>query len=311
MKQAKGHETLTDRESMQIQWYPGHMAKARRMLTEHLKMIDVVVELVDARAPAATRNPDFDALFATKSRVVLLNKADIADAAANKAWIAYFAGNGVFAAEINATAKNAQKTAAGLIARAARPKTEAWKARGVNKVVRCMVVGIPNVGKSTLINCMAGVHRAQVGDRPGVTKGKQWVRISPYLELMDTPGLLWPKLENPLHALHLACLGSINDEIMDAERLAAELLSELMIHCPDAVCARYGTQLQHAPQSELLAAVAKKRGFLLRGGELDTERAARVVLDEYRGGRIARITLERPESAEQTVDSADGGEYGT
>ncbi len=295
---------MTDRESMHIQWYPGHMTKARRMLTEHLKLIDVVVELVDARAPAATRNPDFDALFATKARVVLLNKADLADAAATKAWIAYFAEHGIFAAEIKATAKSAQKTAAALIAHAARPKTEAWRARGVNRVVRCMVVGIPNVGKSTLINCMAGIHRAQVGDRPGVTKGKQWVRISPYLELMDTPGLLWPRLENPQHALHLAFLGSINDEIMDAERLAAELLCELMIHCPDAVCARYGVQLQHAPQNGLLAAVAKKRGFLMRGGEPDTERAARIVLDEYRGGKIARATLERPAGATKTEDAA-------
>ena len=285
---------MANNETMDIQWYPGHMAKARRMLAENLKLIDVVVEIVDARAPAATRNPDFDALFSDKARVVLLNKADLADAGATRAWIAHYAGSGIVAAEINATSKGAQKTASALIERAAKSKIEAWKAKGVHKVVRCMVVGIPNVGKSTLINRMAGERRAQVGDKPGVTKSKQWVRVTPYLELMDTPGLLWPKLEDALHALHLAFIGSINDEIMDAERLAGALLQALMTLCPEAVTARYGAMPESAEPNGLLEAVAKKRGFLLRGGEPDTLRAARIVLDEYRAGKIARVTLERP-----------------
>ena len=274
------------------------MAKARRMLNENLKLIDVVVELVDARAPAATRNPDFDALFANKQRLVLLNKADLADAAATKAWVAAYARVGVDAAGINASSAQAKKTAAALIERAAKPKVDAWKAKGVNKVVRCMVVGIPNVGKSTLINRVAGVSRAQVGDKPGVTKGKQWVRITPYLELMDTPGLLWPKLENSEYAQHLAYLGSINDEIMDTERLATALLRKLLALAPDAVTARYSKVDTRLDDAALLDAVAASRGFVLRAGQLDTGRAARIVLDEYRGGKIARVTLEQPEEAE-------------
>ncbi len=285
-----------DKDAMQIQWYPGHMAKARRMLMENLKLIDVVVELIDARAPAATRNPDFDGLFANKARVVLLNKADLADPTATKTWVASFTGRGMAAAGIDATAKSAKKTVTALIEQAAKPKVDAWKAKGVNKVVRCMVVGIPNVGKSTLINRVAGVNRAQVGDRPGVTKGKQWVRITPYLELMDTPGLLWPKLENPEYAKHLAFLGSINDEIMDTEALAAALLTQLLQLCPEAVCQRYGTLTPDMDAQALLEAVATGRSFLLRGGEPDIQRAARILLDEYRGGRIARASLEQPET---------------
>ena len=197
--------------------------------------------------------------------------------------------------DINATNKSAAKATAALIARAAGEKVAAMQAKGVNKIVRCMIVGIPNVGKSTLINRLAGERRAQVGDRPGVTKGKQWVRVTPYLELMDTPGLLWPKLGDERYARHLAYLGSINDEIMDVERLATELLFELMRLCPGAVTARYARVLSDTPKTELLSAVARSRGCIVRGGEPDTERAARIVLDEYRGGRIARVTLELPE----------------
>lgn len=292
-----------DNDSMLIQWYPGHMAKARRMLAEHLQLIDVVVELIDARAPAATRNPDLDELAANKARVVLLNKADLAEASVTKEWTTFFAGKGFFVGEANATSKSAAKTVTALIEQAARPKVEAWKAKGVKKIVRCMVVGIPNVGKSTLINHMAGVNRAQVGDKPGVTKGKQWVRISPYLELMDTPGLLWPKLANQEHALHLAFIGSVNDETMDVERLAGLLLNQLLTLCPAGVEGRYGTLPEERVPHALLSAIAIKRGFLLKGGEPDTQRAARIVLDEYRGGKIARVTLERPEQGMDAPES--------
>ena len=284
-------------EGMRIQWYPGHMAKARRMLAEHLKLIDVVVELVDARAPLATRNPDFDDLFSSKARVVLLNKADMADPAVNKRWIQYYRARGIDAAEIVATGKPAAKAAAALIERAAKPKVEAMRKKGVNKVVRCMVVGIPNVGKSTLINRLAGVNRAQVGDKPGVTKGKQWVHITPYLELMDTPGLLWPKLESERLSKHLAYIGSVNDEIMDIERLATELISELVALCPEAVTARYACVLPETEKAQLLTRVAESRHFVVKGGEPDTERAARIVLDEYRAGRIVRVSLETPPEA--------------
>ena len=280
---------------MQIQWYPGHMAKARRMLEENLKLIDVVVELVDARAPLATRNPDFDALFSQKSRVILLNKSDLASAEQTKKWIEYYKAQNINAIAFVYTSSAKRKTAVSLIETAAADKVAKMKEKGVIKTVRAMVVGIPNVGKSTFINRIAGETKAKVGDKPGVTKGKQWVKVSPYLELMDTPGLLWPKLENEALAKHLAYIGSINDDIMDAERLAADMLCELMAICPDALKERYKKIEDGMAAHELLEAVARSRGFILQGGVMDTERAARIVLDEFRAGRIAKITLESPD----------------
>lgn len=279
-----------------INWYPGHMAKTRRMLQENLRLIDVVVEVIDARAPLASRNPDFDDLFSNKARVVLLNKSDLADANITKRWIAFYNRLGITAAGVSATGGAAKKTVVSLIEQAAKPRVDAMKQKGVNKVVRCMIVGIPNVGKSTLINRIAGVNRAEVGDRPGVTRGKQWVKITPYLELMDTPGMLWPKLEDQKLAEHLAFLGSIRDEIMDSESLALDLLAELRDVAPARLTERYGKLTAETPRIELLDAVCRSRGFLLKGGALDTERAARVALDEFRAGKIARITLERPEA---------------
>jgi ribosome biogenesis GTPase A len=279
-----------------INWYPGHMAKTRRMLQENLKMIDVVVEILDARAPKASRNPDFDDLFAGKARVVLLNKSDLADSNATKRWISSYAKKGIEAAGVSATGGAAKKTAVALIEKAAKPRVDAMKAKGVNKTVRCMIVGIPNVGKSTLINRIAGQNRAEVGDRPGVTRGKQWVKISPYLELMDTPGMLWPKLEDQELAKHLAYLGSIRDEIMDSEELALDLLALLQTMTPGQLTERYGKLASDTPKAGLLEAVCSSRGFLLRGGELDTERASHVVLDEFRAGKVARVTLEQPET---------------
>lgn len=281
-----------------INWYPGHMTKTRRMLQENLKMIDVVVEILDARAPLASRNPDFDDLFAGKSRVVLLNKSDLADSNATKRWITFYNRRGIEAAGISATGGSAKKVAVSLIEKSAKPRVDAMKAKGVNKVVRCMIVGIPNVGKSTLINRIAGQNRAEVGDRPGVTRGKQWVKITPYLELMDTPGMLWPKLEDQELAKHLAYLGSIKDEVMDSEELALDLLALLQAVSPAQVTERYGKLTPETPKADLLKAVCLSRGFLLRGGELDTERAAHVTLDEFRAGKVARVTLEQPESAQ-------------
>ena len=282
---------------MDIQWYPGHMAKARRMLSENLKLIDVVVELLDARAPMASRNPDFLDLFSGKTRLVLLNKSDLASAAATRAWVGEYASKGIVAAGIDSRDRNVKKTVGAMISRAAQDKVAKWEAKGVQRVVRCMVVGIPNVGKSTLINRMAGENKAATGDRPGVTKSKQWVKITPYLELMDTPGLLWPKLEDQTYAKHLAYLGSINDEIMDMEHLAESLLTDLERLAPEAVSARYPTLHQGDPASAfpLLTGLCKGRGFLLKGGEWDTERGARIVLDEFRAGKTGRITLELPE----------------
>ena len=281
-----------------INWYPGHMTKTRRMLQENLKMIDVVVEVLDARAPLASRNPDFDDLFAGKSRVVLLNKSDLADSNATKRWITYYNRKGIEAAGISAPGGSAKKIAVALIEKAAKPRVDAMKLKGINKVVRCMIVGIPNVGKSTLINRIAGQNRAEVGDRPGVTRGKQWVKITPYLELMDTPGMLWPKLEDQELAKHLAYLGSIKDEVMDSEELALDLLTQLQAMSPSQVAERYSKLTAETPKEDLLKAVCLSRGFLLRGGELDTERAAHVSLDEFRAGKVARVTLEQPEAAQ-------------
>ena len=280
-----------------INWYPGHMTKTRRMLQENLKMIDVVVEILDARAPLASRNPDFEDLFAGKSRVVLLNKSDLADSNATKRWISYYNKRGIEAAGISATGGSAKKVAVALIEQAAKAKVDALKQKGINKVVRAMIVGIPNVGKSTLINRIAGQNRAEVGDKPGVTRGKQWVKVTPYLELMDTPGMLWPKLEDQELAKHLAFLGSIKDEVMDSEELALDLLAQLQAISPAQLGERYSKLTPETPKEDLLKAVCLSRGFLLRGGELDSERASHVVLDEFRAGKVARVTLEQPEAA--------------
>jgi len=280
---------------MQIQWYPGHMTRARRMMAENLKLIDVVVELVDARAPMATRNPGFDDLFEKKARALILNKCDLADPQATSEWVSWFKARGVNALTMTATESGGKKKAMELIERAARPTVEKFKAKGVNKTVRVMVAGIPNVGKSTLINKLAGSATAQTGDKPGVTRGKQWVKINPYLELMDTPGLLWPKFDDERTALRLAYLGSIRDEIMDLEKLSVSLLEELKALCPEALLQRYKKLDLSAQGEELLTGVCKSRGFILAGGRYDTERGANAVLDDFRSGRIARITLERPE----------------
>lgn len=287
------------RAATQINWYPGHMAKARRMLQENIKLIDVVVEVLDARAPLATRNPDFDDLFRNKMRVVLLNKADLADPASNKRWLRYFRSQNIAASEIVSTTNNGKQQAVRLIEEAVREKVEQLKQKGIQKTVRVLVVGIPNVGKSTFINRIAGSHRAETGDRPGVTKGKQWVRVTPYLELLDSPGLLWPKLDDQTQAMHLAFIGSINDQILDIEELAWNLLRTLRALAPRELTERYTKLTADTPEEELLDMVAKSRGFILCGGVYDTERAARIVLDEYRGGKIAKVTLEQPMQEEE------------
>jgi len=285
-------------EGNRINWYPGHMAKARRMLEDNLKLIDVVIELVDARAPLASRNPDFDALFQGKTRVLLLNKSDLGDPATVKRWVAYYKRQGIEAAEIVSSAQNAKTQAIRLIEKATAQRVQQFREKGVEKTVRALIAGIPNVGKSTLINRIAGSNRAQTGDKPGVTKGKQWVKITPHLELLDSPGLLWPKLGDECLASHLAFLGSINDEILNVEDLAERLLSELRTLAPKALFERYKKLSEDVPEGALLEAVAKSRGFILKGGVYDIERAARIVLDEFRAGKIARVTLEQPPKEE-------------
>ena len=288
-----------------INWYPGHMAKARRELSESLRLIDVVVEIVDARAPLASRNPDFDDLFASKSRVVLLNKSDLANPAASKIWMKAYREAGIPAGEIVSTSNSGKALAVRLIEEAAHDEVERMKSKGVSKTVRALVVGIPNVGKSTFINRIAGETRTKVGDKPGVTKGKQWVKITPYLELMDSPGLLWPKLEDQKMARHLAYLGSIRDDILEIEELSLNLLGELRTICPEELYSRFKKMNENTPEQELLEAVAKSRGFILKGGVYDTERAAKVVLDEFRSGKIGRVTLELPPKPEQAATASE------
>lgn len=288
-----------EERNRQINWYPGHMAKAKRMLEDSLKLIDVVIELVDARAPEASRNPDFDALFRRKARVLLMNKSDLSDPATNKRWIGYYKRMGVEAAEIVSTGANARQQVIRLIERAVQARVQKLSEKGVQKTVRALIAGIPNVGKSTLINRIAGEKRAQTGDKPGVTKGKQWVKVTPHLELLDSPGLLWPKLGDDTLAGHLAYIGSINDEILNIEELANDLLCELRRLKPDALSERYKKIEADTPDAALLEAVAKSRGFIQKGGVYDTERAARIVLDEFRAGRIARVSLEQPPKEEQ------------
>lgn len=299
-----------EESSLDIQWYPGHMAKARRMLAESVKLVDVVIEMVDARAPASTRNPDFDDLFGTKPRVVVLNKADLADPEATRAWIRAYRARGWDAISFSANAGKGVKEAVSLVERAARPVVERMKAKGVNKTVRAMIVGIPNVGKSTFINRLRGSAAAKAGNRPGVTRGKQWIVVGPYLEFLDTPGMLWPKFEDKEAARRLAFLGSIRGEIMDNERLSAELLEFLRDRAPEGAKARLKIDMNGEKSGEqLLEEACRRRGWLLPGARPDTERASALILDEFRSGKMGRLTLEAPVQTPEGEDE-NGREMG-
>ena len=299
-----------EESSLDIQWYPGHMAKARRMLAESVKLVDVVIEMVDARAPASTRNPDFDDLFGAKPRVVVLNKADLADPEATRAWIRAYRARGWDAISFSANAGKGVKEAVSLVERAARPVVERMKAKGVNKTVRAMIVGIPNVGKSTFINRLRGSAAAKAGNRPGVTRGKQWIVVGPYREFLDTPGMLWPKFEDKEAARRLAFLGSIRGEIMDNERLSAELLEFLRDRAPEGAKARLKIDMDGEKSGEqLLEEACRRRGWLLPGARPDTERASALILDEFRSGKMGRLTLEIPVQAPEGEDE-NGRETG-
>lgn len=281
---------------MELQWYPGHMAKTRRLIAENLKLIDVVVEIIDARVPFSSRNPDFDDLIATKPRIVIMNKADLADEKESAKWEAWYKKNGVGIIVANSlTGKGVDKIAAEA-RNAIGDKIEKNAQRGLSKAIRLMVVGIPNVGKSSFINRLSGRSAAKTGDRPGVTKGKQWINLKNGIELLDTPGILWPKFENKQVGLNLAFIGSIRDEIMDVEELACHLLEFLKGNYSASLCTRYKLTDDISDMSgyELLEYIGKKRGFVVSGGEIDTYRAANVILDEFRAAKIGRVTLETP-----------------
>lgn len=277
----------------QINWYPGHMAKSRRLLQDQLRAVDAVIELCDARAPQATRNPDLGKLTQGKARILILNKADLADDNETARWLEYFRAQGLSAMRFNS---NGGKTREILskIEQATKPAVERAAKRGVKKTVRLMVIGIPNVGKSTFINRLHGSGIVKAGDRPGVTRSNQWVKIGPYLELLDTPGMLPPRMDDQDGARLLAYLGSIRDQIMDTEELAGRLLQHLMEIRPDPVRARFKLSAEadlSEPQSALEAA-CRSRGWLISGGRPDTDRAAALILDEFRAGKAGRITIE-------------------
>lgn len=271
------------------------MTKAKRMMQEDIKLIDLIIELVDARAPLATRNPDIDVLGRGKSRIVLLNKADLADPVCNKQWIGSIEAEGAYVLEIDSRGRAGTKAIQPLVQKACSEKIASDRKRGiVNRPVRAMVAGIPNVGKSTFINSFAGRACTKTGNKPGVTKGKQWIRMNRELELLDTPGILWPKFEDNQVGMRLAFIGSINDEIIIMEELACDLLNFLREFYPGAVTERYGIVWKEEP-AEMLAEIARCRGCLLKGESLDLKKAADILVDDFRSGRLGRITLERPE----------------
>ena len=289
----------------QINWYPGHMNKARIMMEESIRLVDLLIEITDARAPLSSRNPDIDRLGKGKVRVIILNKSDLADRELNKRWLAYFSDRGMEALLMDSKGRNGIKSVMPAVIRACEDKISRNRARGiVNTSLKAMVVGIPNVGKSTFINAFVGRNATLTGNKPGVTKGKQWISVNKELELLDTPGILWPKFEDQEVGKKLAFLGSINDEILVAEELAGDLLiflyreypgllEERYKITPDVVEADPGASFS-TPQSRMLFHIAKNRGCLKKGGEVDYFKTAGILMDDFRSGRIGSITLERP-----------------
>ena len=282
---------------MSYQWYPGHMTKAKRMMQENISLIDLVIELVDARAPLSSRNPDIDELGKHKSRLILLNKSDLADPGLNQRWMSFFKEKGFYVLEVNAKTGQGLKAIQGMVREACKEKIERDRKRGIkNRPVRAIVVGIPNVGKSTFINSFAGKACTKTGNKPGVTKGKQWIRLNKELELLDTPGILWPKFESEEVGRKLAMIGSMNDEILQMTELAEALVTYLLSHYRRALLDRY--QIEEDGQSytaqEVMEAVCENRKCYKKGQEPDYEKAAALVIDDFRSGRIGQITLEEP-----------------
>lgn len=286
---------------MNYQWYPGHMTKAKRMMRENISLIDLVIELVDARVPLSSKNPDIDELAKNKARLILLNKSDLADPEANKCWMAYFRECGFHVLEINAKTGQGLRAIQSKVQEACKEKIERDRKRGIkNRPVRAMVVGIPNVGKSTFINSFAGKACTRTGNKPGVTKGKQWIRLNRELELLDTPGILWPKFESEEVGKRLAMIGSMNDDLLQMTELASELLVYLMAYYREPLFARYqiGKEEKMTP-IQALDLICENRKCYKKGQEPDYEKAAALLVDDFRSGRIGRITLEKCEQQEE------------
>lgn len=280
---------------MNIQWYPGHMTKARRMMQENIKLIDIIIELVDARLPFSSKNPDIDTLGRGKYRVILLNKSDMADPAVTALWEKWYTDKGFYVLSVNARGKSGIRGVNDIILKACKEKIERDRKKGIlNRPVRAMIAGIPNVGKSTFINSFAGKAVAKTGNKPGVTKGKQWIRLNKQVEMLDTPGLLWPKFEDQSIGMKLAVSGSINDDILDLSQLSIHLIQYLQIHYPDALQKRYQIDAGIDTQ-DILAEIARQRGCLKSGGEPDLDRACALLIDDLRSMRLGRISLETPD----------------
>ena len=277
---------------MHFQWYPGHMTKAKRMMQEDIKLIDLVIELLDARVPMSSRNPDIDELGKNKARLILLNKADLAEEKQNDAWAEYFKAKGFLVVKVNSRKGGGMKSIHSVIQEACKEKMERDRKRGIlNRPVRAMVVGIPNVGKSTFINSLAGKACAKTGNKPGVTKGKQWIRLNKNVELLDTPGILWPKFEDQTVGLRLAFIGSIKDEILNTEELAVEFIQFMKKYYMGVLAEKYDIIESDDPY-QCLADIAQSRHCLLKGNELDISKAAILLIDDFRSGKLGRITLE-------------------
>lgn len=284
-------------ENMNIQWYPGHMTKTRRQIEADLKQVDAICEIVDARIPVSSRNPDIDAICGSKPRIIILNRMDLADPAATKRWAAYFRSKGIAAVATDCKSRKGINEFLPAVQSVLQDKIQKNAARGMNRPIRVMIVGIPNVGKSTLINQISGRKGAKAENRPGVTRGKQWVTVDGGLLLLDTPGILWPKFDDPEVGMMLAYTGAVKENVIDLEELSAHLMELLHKFYPQVLRERYGLEAEPGtPGYMLLEAAGKKRGYLMARGEINTERMARVLLDEYRSGKLGKFTLEEPEA---------------
>ena len=299
---------MTDNDNIidipSLQWYPGHMRKAERLVKENLKLVDVVVELLDARIPLSSANPVLREIVGDKPRVIVLNKADLADEAATRAWVKYFAAEGIAAVPVDAVKGRGVKELVQAITKCAKPKTDKLVQHGAKaRAARCMILGIPNVGKSSLINRLSGGAKTKVENRPGVTRAKQWIRLGAQLELLDMPGILWPKFEDQQAALHLAFTGAINDNVYDVASVVLLLLDTLRTKYPVYLKDRYRLEGELPSGVELLEEIGRKRGCLRAGGRIDDEKAQQIVLTDFRSGRLGRVTLDTLPSTDSTEDT--------
>mgnify|MGYP000994561475 CR=1 FL=1 len=286
---------------MNVQWYPGHMTKTKRLIAENLKLIDIVIELVDARAPFSSKNPDIDVLANNKPKIVIMNKIDLANSEITNQWTKWYENQGARVVQVNSINGSGVSKVIQVAQELMKDKIEADRKRGrINRPIRAMIVGIPNVGKSTFINKLVGKSSAKTGDRPGVTRGKQWIRIRKGFEMLDTPGILWPKFEDQQVALNLGFIGAIKDDILDVVTLSYALIAHLNKIEPDAIKNRYKVEIAPKESSDMIFdKIARKRGFIISGGEIDDLRTAQILLDEFRGGKLGYISVESPENIEE------------